>query len=234
MKQREKKQEKTSAVVVAAGNSTRMGGGCNKQLLMLADMPVLAHTLSAFSAAEEIFEIIVVTRDQDILLIQDLIKEFSIRKVKAVIPGGTSRQESVFRGLSEVTGERVLIHDGARPFITAEEIKAVISSLDECCAAALGVAVRDTVKRIDGNQMVRETIPRENLVQVQTPQGFHTKEILAAHKKAAEEGIEVTDDCALAEYIGIPVRILPGSRRNLKITTPEDVALAQALQEIES
>ena len=222
------KKNQASAVIAAAGNSTRMGGKTSKQFLLLDGMPVLAHTLLTFSALPEITEIIVVTRTEDILTVQDMVKEFSIPKIKAVLPGGDTRQESVFCGISHATEERVLIHDGARPFVTPEEIRSLLLALNSCPAAALGVPVKDTVKRVGTDGLVAETLPREELWQIQTPQGFVTSEILSAHKKATEDGVSVTDDCALAEYIGIPVRIVAGSYRNIKITTPEDIILAEA------
>ncbi len=218
-----------SAIIAAAGNSTRMGGHTSKQFLFLGGKPVLAHTLLTFSAMAEITEILVVTRAEDILTVQDMIRDFGIPKVKAVLPGGNTRQESVFLGLSHVNESRVLIHDGARPFVTAEEIRALLKALDTFPAAALGVPVKDTIKRLDNHGMVFETLPREELWQIQTPQGFVTHEILTAHQKAIAEGVLVTDDCALAEYIGIPVHIVPGSYRNIKITTPEDIVLGEAL-----
>ncbi len=220
---------RASAVIAAAGNSSRMGKDTNKQLLFLSGMPILAHTLRAFDAAPEISEIIIVTRSEDLLTIKDLVKEFSIGKVKAIIPGGISRQESVYLGLCHVQEERVLIHDGARPLISAAEIKGVIEALDSCRAAALGVPVKDTIKQVTNTEMVASTLPRELLRQIQTPQGFYTEDILSAHQKATADGITVTDDCSLAEYIGIPVKIVPGSYQNLKVTTPEDLILAEAL-----
>ncbi|MBO5364318.1 MAG: 2-C-methyl-D-erythritol 4-phosphate cytidylyltransferase [Clostridia bacterium] len=217
-----------SVVIAAAGNSTRMGKNTNKQFLMFDRKPILAHTLLAFSALPEITEMIVVTRKDDILTVQDMIKDFSIPKVKAVLPGGTTRQESVFLGLKHVQEDRVLIHDGARPFVTGEEIRSLLLELNTCSAVALGVPVKDTVKRVSKDGLVTETLPREELWQIQTPQGFATAEILSAHQKAVMDGVLATDDCALAEYIDIPVRIVPGSYRNIKITTPEDLVLAEA------
>lgn len=216
-----------SALIAAAGNSTRMGGN-NKQFFGVEGMPVLAHTLLTFSGVPEITELVIVTRKEDIPAVQDLVKEFSIPKVKAILPGGDTRQDSVFEGLRQVTGDYVLIHDGARPFVGEEEIRQLLDVLTSCPAAALGVPVKDTIKRVTQDGLVAETLPREELWQIQTPQGFVTSEILAAHEKATENGVLVTDDCALAEYIGIPVKIVPGSYRNIKITTPEDIPLAEA------
>ena len=221
------KKTTASALIAAAGNSTRMGGN-NKQFLVFEGMPVLVHTLLTFSTIPEITEIVIVTREEDLQTVQNLVREFSISKIKKIIPGGATRQESVFRGLQHISNERVLIHDGARPFVTTEEILQLLDALNHCSAATLGVPVKDTVKRATKDGLIAETLPREELWQIQTPQGFVTKEILAAHEEAAAKGISVTDDCALAEYIGIPVKLVPGSYRNIKITTPEDIPLAEA------
>ncbi len=216
-----------AALIVAAGNSTRMGGN-NKQFLVIDGIPVLVHTLSTFSAMPEITELVIVTREDDIPAVQNLAKEFSIPKIKAIIPGGDTRQGSVFCGLRHVTEGHVLIHDGARPFVTENEIRDLLEVLKTSPAGALGVPAKDTIKRINRDGLILETLPREELVQIQTPQGFVTDEILAAHQKAAEQGVSVTDDCALAESMGIPVKVIPGSYRNIKITTPEDIPLAEA------
>ena len=222
-----KKRLTASALIAAAGNSTRMGGN-NKQFLTFHGKPVLAHTLLAFSSLPEITELVVVSRREDIPLTEKLVADFSIPKVKAIVPGGDTRQASVFAGLLHAKEDIVLIHDGARPFVEKVKIRELIEALDSCPAAALGVPVKDTIKRVAQNGLVTETLPREELWQIQTPQGFRTEEIIAAHRKAEEQNVSVTDDCALAEYIGIPVRIVPGSYRNIKITTPEDIPLAEA------
>lgn len=222
-------KKSASLVVVAAGNSSRMGNTGNKQFLMLEGQPVLAHTLQAFDFLPEISEIIVVTREEDILLVNDLVKDYGIRKVKAVIPGGTTRQESVVCGIREAHESMVLIHDGARPFVTEEEIYRVLDALDDYAAVIPGVPVKDTVKRVNPQSEVTETLQREELMAVQTPQGFVTEQILAAHQKAKEDRISVTDDASVAEYAGIRVKIVPGSYENIKITTPEDIILAEAI-----
>lgn len=201
----------------------------SKQFLMVSGIPALARTLLTFDRAANITDVTLVTREQDMMLAWDMIKEYQIEKVKSVVPGGSSRQESVFIGLCEAREERVLIHDGARPLIDVEEIESVVYALNHCRAAALGVAVKDTIKEVDERGTVIRTVPRERLVQMQTPQGFYTKEIIKAHKRAQREKIAVTDDCALFEFLHIPVQVLPGRYQNIKITTPEDIALAEAL-----
>ena len=222
-------EKSASLVVVAAGNSSRMGNAGNKQFLMLEGQPVLAHTLQAFDFLPEISEIIVVTREEDILLVNDLVRDYGVRKVKAVILGGETRQESVVCGLHEVHESMVLIHDGARPFVTEEEIYRVLDALDDYDAVIPGVPVKDTVKRVNSQGEVVETLHREELMAVQTPQGFVTERILAAHAQAKTDSIAVTDDASVAEYAGIPVKLVPGSYQNIKITTPQDVILAEAI-----
>ena len=209
---------KASVIVAAAGNSSRMGENKNKQFMIFAGMPVLVHTLLAFENSDEIDEIIVVTKADSVNSVQDLVNKYGINKVKTVVSGGNTRQISVFKGLSEVSCDKVLIHDGARPFITAAEISDIVLALDTNKAVAIGVTPKDTIKKISNENIIEETLPRERLVQIQTPQAFHTKDLIAAHKKAIEDNLEVTDDCALIEYIGIPIKVILGSYKNIKIT----------------
>lgn len=217
-----------SVVVVAAGNSTRMGG-TNKQFLCLKRKPILAYTLEVFDSLPEIQEIIVVTRKEDIVAVKALAEKYRIQKIKNILPGGRTRQESVVCGLKAVQEERVLIHDGARPFVTKEEVKRVLDALMDSDAALPVVAVKDTVKRINPKGRVLKTLKREELIAAQTPQGFRTAVIRAAHQKAKQDGIEGTDDASVAEYAGVPVQTVAGSYENIKITTPEDLTLAKAV-----
>lgn len=219
-----------SLIVLAAGNSSRMDG-CNKQVMILDDeKPVLVHTLQAFVKIASIQEIIVVTREQDIILIGDMLKNFHVNeKVKAIVPGGATRQDSVIAGLQHVTGEKVLIHDGARPFVTETMVDSLIRVLVDADAVIPGVPVKDTIKRKKDSNEVLETLPREDLIAVQTPQGFTTRMIVDAHQKAREDGVLVTDDASVAEYAGISVKIISGDYQNIKITTPDDILIANAI-----
>ena len=217
-----------SVVIAAAGSSTRMGG-INKQFLLLNKIPVLAHTLLRFSKLPSVSEIIIAARKDDLLLINDMVKDFGIQKVKAVIPGGANRQESVRLGLEHINEPIVLIHDGARPMVTNECIEKVIKQLEACDAAALGVPVKDTIKRVMPNGQIIETLNRDELVQIQTPQGFRSEIIRDAHKRALIENVFATDDCMLAELMGIPVYVVSGDYQNIKITTPEDIAICEAM-----
>lgn len=223
------KQTRTSAIIAAAGSGTRMNCKASKQFIMLGSMPVLARTLFAFEGASEIDEVIIVTRKDDITAVWDLVNKYEIKKVTDVIIGGSTRQESVMSALDCVKGDKVLIHDGARPFVTPEQINSVVHALTDCNAAALGVPVKDTLKRADANGYITETCDRTALFSIQTPQGFRTELIKKAHKCAKESGTEVTDDCALCENLGVEVKIIQGSASNIKITTPDDLDVAQGL-----
>ena len=216
-----------SVIVLAAGNSTRMGKDINKQLLTIGEKPLLIHTLSAF-AMDEISEIIIVTRKEEITLISDMVKEYGIEKIKAIVAGGATRQESVCCGLAQVENHKVLIHDGARPFVSKKEILAVLGALATYQGAIPAVPVKDTIKAMEDG-VVKETLPRESLMAVQTPQGFHTDVIRMAHQKAKADGVAVTDDASVLEHAKIPVKIVEGDYRNIKITTPEDMLFANAI-----
>ncbi len=218
-----------SAIIVAAGNGTRMKSNINKQFLPLGKMPVLAHTLSAFEDADSIDEIIVVTSKENISLVTELSKEYMIDKLSAVVEGGAERQDSVRCGLSAVKGDRVLIHDGARPLITTTLIDNIAKELEVCDAVSPGVKVKDTIKEIDESGRIIKTVDRTNLVQIQTPQGFKTEVILKAHKYALENKLSVTDDCAICEELGIDVSVIDGEYTNIKITTPEDIVIAEGV-----
>lgn len=223
------KVPRTSAIIAAAGNGTRMNSATSKQFIKLGTMPVLARTLLAFECAHEVDEVIVVTRKYDIDTAWELIHKYGIKKVTDVIIGGSTRQESVMSALNCVKGNKVLIHDGARPFITPGQINSVANALTECDAAALGIPVKDTLKRVSGTGYITETCDRTALFSIQTPQGFKTELIKNAHKYAKESGAKATDDCALCEDIGISVKIIQGSASNIKITTPDDLEVAQGL-----
>ena len=220
---------RVSVLIAAAGTGSRMGAGVNKQFLMLGDMPVLAHTLLAFEGVEQVSEIVISAKEDEIVTIGHLIQDFGIRKVRAVVPGGATRQESVRLGLEHVTEQKVLVHDGARPFVEKEHILAVVEALQMHDAVTLGVRVKDTIKRVDKSGCVCETPERDGLFQIQTPQGFLTEVLRNAHQKALEANFQATDDAALAELIGVPVYVISGSAWNLKLTAPEDLVIGEAI-----
>ncbi len=220
---------KATAIIVAAGSSRRMGG-TDKQLITIDGMPVLSHTLLQFSKAASIASIIVVTKPENILTIGDMIKEFGISKVSNIIPGGETRQDSVCCGLSLVENDRIVaIHDGARPFISVEKIDELISSAQEYGAAACGVIPKDTVKVANSNGDIAETIDRNTLRLIQTPQVFYADELKLAYERAKTSGFIGTDDCSVAEHSGINIHIIDGEYTNIKVTTPEDIPVAEAI-----
>lgn len=219
----------TSAVIAAAGSGTRMKSDISKQFIMLGDKPVLANTLLAFDSATEIDEVVIVTRESDIPAVTELVQEYEIQKVTAVISGGETRQKSVYLGLLRAAGDLVLVHDGARPFITPNQINSVAEALYENDAAALGIPVTDTLKSADGNKYITGTVDRSTLYSIQTPQGFKSDVIRRAHKTADENNLSVTDDCALCESLGIKIKIIDGSPANIKITSPDDLKIAAGM-----
>ena len=175
---------KTVVIIPAAGSGTRMKSDGSKLFLMLGDMPVLAHTLLTFDRAAKVDEVIVAAREEDILLIWDMISEFGIQKVSKIINGGLSRTESVGKALDEVSDDTslVAIHDGARPLIEPELIDAAISDATRCGAVTLGVRAKDTIKRVGVNGAIIETLERDSLYHIQTPQVFRANIIRDAYE----------------------------------------------------
>ena len=217
------------AVIVAAGSASRMGG-IDKVMAPLGGEPMVVKTVREFQNCDAIKEIIVVTRPDLIVPIADLTKAFD--KVKAVVIGGDSRQKSVEMGLNALSDnvKLVAIHDGARPLITWQVIDRAVRAANSYGAAAPAIPVKDTVKVVQGG-IVKETPDRSRLFAVQTPQVFDYDLLRGALNKAAEDEVTVTDDCAAVERLGMSVKIVEGDERNLKITTPMDLKIAQALLE---
>lgn len=222
-----------AVVVAAAGSSTRMGGK-DKILLPLGDQPVLARTLRALELCPHVTEIVVVTRRDLIVPIGQLCRDCGFQKVTKVVPGGETRTQSVLNGVGEISkdAELIAIHDGARPLVTQRLLDEVITRAAQCGAAAPAVPVKDTIKRAkDG--VVEATLERSELFAVQTPQVFQADLIRTALTRAIEENAPLTDDCGAVERLGIGVALTQGDYRNLKLTTPEDIAMAEALLEWE-
>ena len=217
------------AVIVAAGSSRRMGGE-NKLLLEIDGVPVLARTLSAFQKCAAIRDIVLVCREQDIMPYTELAKAFSIDKLCTVTRGGETRTESVLAGITAAPENAVLVavHDGARPLVSEAVITEAVPTAAEYGAAAPVVPVKDSIKRIE-NGVIAADVPRDTLAAVQTPQVFARPLLLRALNEAARQGQAYTDDCAAVEALGQPVYATHGSYENIKITTPEDIAVAEAL-----
>lgn len=220
---------KATAIIVAAGNSRRMGG-TDKQLITIDGMPILAHTLLQFSKSASIDSVIVVTKPDNILTAGDIVREFGISKVSHIIPGGDTRQDSVCCGLSYVENDRlVAVHDGARPFVSVEKIDELVSAAHQYGASAPGVVPKDTVKAINSAGSIAETIDRNSLRLIQTPQVFHADELKLAYERAKTVNFIGTDDCSVAEHSGIDICIIEGEYTNIKVTTPEDLPVAEAI-----
>ena len=216
-------------VLPAAGSGSRMQSATKKQFLEIHNESILAHTLRAFNQHPQIHGIVIVTGLEDIPEVRAIAAAFD--KVKKITAGGATRQESVYAGLQQVPDvcDIVLIHDAARPMISSSLISDCIGLTSECGCAIAATPVKDTIKRTDSLGIVLDTPERSSLWNVQTPQAFRYSEILAAHQKASSlADTTCTDDGAVMERYGTtPVRLIMGSYQNIKITTPEDLILAE-------
>ena len=225
------KLKRCGAVIVAAGNATRMGG-VDKIMADLGGEPLILRTVRPFLTCEAISEIVIVTRPELVGTVRNLFAGFD--KVTAVVAGGKDRAESVNAGLNAFTKKVKLaaIHDGARPLVTEELIDRVVRAANTYGAAAPGIPVKDTIKTVTGGVVIG-TPERKQLQAVQTPQVFDFDLLRGALKKAADEGVEITDDCSAVERLGFRVKIVEGDERNLKVTTPMDLKIAKMLLEDE-
>ena len=223
----------TVMMVAAAGGSTRMGQP--KQHIQLGQHPVLIHTLMTLQEVDAIDEILLIARGEDIPHFTALAAEAGVTKLRTAVEGGDTRQASVARGLAALPPHTAIvgIHDGARPLVRGEDVAAVIAAAAEMGGAALAVPVKDTLKRTDENGYVTDTPDRAGLWRVQTPQVFDRAALCAAMEQALAEGWDLTDDCQLMERAGHPVKLVTGLDTNLKLTTPEDIRLAQAILNID-
>jgi 2-C-methyl-D-erythritol 4-phosphate cytidylyltransferase len=224
---------RVTAVVPAAGLGKRFGDGANKQFLVLAGKPLLIWALEALEALPEICEIIPVLRDGDMEYGIGMLEEYGISKVRRIAPGGRERQDSVFHGLKLVDNKKgiVLVHDGVRPLIEPPLIVNAIARLKDCDGVVVGVPVKDTIKDVADGE-VKHTLRRDTLWAVQTPQVFRYETIYAAYEKASKESFYSTDDSALVEKYGGRIKMVMGSYKNIKITTPEDLKVAELFIEM--
>ncbi|HEX9023925.1 MAG TPA: 2-C-methyl-D-erythritol 4-phosphate cytidylyltransferase [Geobacteraceae bacterium] len=224
---------KVIAIVPAAGMGKRMGAEINKQYLLLAGKPILAHTLRVFEDAPFVDDVYVVVPEAEIPYCREhVVERFGFAKVRRIVAGGAERQHSVMNGLKAVSDagddDVVLIHDGVRPFIPQQVLEHAVAAAGKYDGALVAVPAKDTVKVVREG-IVRETPPREELWLAQTPQAFRYPIIMAAHEIAEAERYLSTDDASLVEWLGKDIHIVMGDYRNIKITTPEDLVLAEAL-----
>ncbi|XZN90432.1 MAG: 2-C-methyl-D-erythritol 4-phosphate cytidylyltransferase [Microcoleus sp.] len=216
-------------LIPAAGSGRRMGSQRNKLLLTLVGKPLLSWTLAAAEASGHITWIGIMGQPDDFPDFEAILSDLSLTKPVKLIQGGATRQESVYNGLQALPTEsdRVLIHDGARCLATAELFDRSSEALLSCPGLIVAIPVKDTIKVVDEHRIVRDTPERSNLWAAQTPQGFEVQLLKKCHQEGREKGWEVTDDAALFEKCGLPVRIVEGEETNLKVTTPVDLALAE-------
>ncbi|HKU73934.1 MAG TPA: 2-C-methyl-D-erythritol 4-phosphate cytidylyltransferase [Pyrinomonadaceae bacterium] len=219
------------AIIAAAGAGTRMASDRPKQFLLLAGTPILFHTLKTFEQCGNIHEVIVVLPAEESAGFVSAAGKYGLRKVARVVPGGATRAESVQRGLMSIrsaTAEIVVVHDGVRPFVTVEEIDATIAAAHAGGAAILVASVTDTIKQVNDQRIV-QTLDRAGLRRALTPQCFRYDVLRRAYQAADVADPSLTDESVLVEKLGIPVSIVEGSPRNIKITTAEDLAIAEAI-----
>lgn len=219
-----------TAVFPAAGQGRRMNVGINKVFLDLVGKPILVHTLQRFSRSKYINHLVVVVAAEDISFIRKLLKAVPGLKPYQVVAGGSERQYSIANGLAVVPKESeiVLVHDAARPLTSVETIDRVVEGAREIGGAIAAVPEKNTVKIVAEDGIVKETPPRKTLWEVQTPQGFRKDILLEAYRKAKEDGFLGTDDSSLVERLGVPVKVVESDYRNIKVTTPEDMLIAEA------
>lgn len=228
------KAKKTVAIVLAGGKGTRMGGNVQKQYLQLQGKPLLVHALEAFECSQ-VDEIVIVAGNQDLEYVQkEIVETFHISKVRAVVAGGAERYHSVYEGLKAADNcDIVLIHDGARPLVTNIIIDQAIKGAKEWQACVVGMPVKDTIKMIDDDQYSHNTPDRRFLWQVQTPQAFSYDLIMKAyHQMMADVKFQegVTDDAMVVEQqMDKKIKLIEGSYENIKVTTPEDLIIAEAI-----
>ena len=220
--------KRVAVIIAAAGKGTRVGGPVPKQYLKIGGEPVILKTLKVFEALKEVDYIFIVTNEGYVSHCHKIVRDNDISKVEGIVKGGKERQDSVYNALQEINSKRpgvayVLIHDGARPFVSEDVILNVIRATAEKGAAVACVAMKNSVRRFDGSESM--SVDRENYFSVQTPQGFKKSDLIEAYDKAFEDGFYGTDDASLVERMGHKIEIVDGDYQNIKITTKEDLPM---------
>ncbi len=222
------KSRLVTAVILAAGCGKRIGAGINKLLLEISGKSILSYTVKVFDKNPYVDHLLIVAAENEMEFVREIAEKEINEKTHSVIKGGKERSESSYLGVKEAKDGIVMIHDGARPFLSDDIILRVLDGVDSFGASAPGLLVTDTVKRVkDG--FIEETVNREELVRIQTPQAFFRDGILKAHEEALKRGFSVTDDCMLFEKTGKKIKVVEGSEENIKITTGEDLMRAKEL-----
>lgn len=226
------KKEKIAAIIPAAGSGARLGLRESKPFLLLGDKPLLIHTLQRFQDCPEVDELVLVVRATDLKRAKALVLEYRLEKVVGVVEGGQRRQDSVYCGLKRLDSREVafvLIHDAVRPFLSLVNVHEIIGAAKKHGAAVLAVQPKDTIKLSNGASIVQTTLDRTKLWAVQTPQCFATDLLMKAYESAIRDDYVGTDDASLVERLGVGVSIVEGSYDNIKITTQDDLDLAELI-----
>lgn len=220
----------TKAIIAAGGLGTRLQTVHPKPLVLLNGKPLIAYSIDIFEKSPVINGIIVVIHEYHILDVEDIVKHYNFKKVERVVIGGATRSASVYKGLQEVgdNTDTVVVHDGARPLLNPQVLKKAVAQGQSHGAAIVGVRVKPTIKKVDPQSLlVRETLTRSELWEIQTPQVFKRDILLRAYGQKNTE--DATDDASLVERLGVPVKVVESDYENIKITTKEDLVLAEAL-----
>ncbi|MFC0013906.1 MULTISPECIES: 2-C-methyl-D-erythritol 4-phosphate cytidylyltransferase [Allobacillus] len=223
--------ESYQVIILAAGQGKRMKANVNKQFITIGSEPLLAHTIDVFEQDDWCEAIYLVIQPNDRAMIESIVAEKNFSKVRQFVTGGKERQDSVRLGLEAADPSKLtMIHDGARPFVSQEELHRLHKATERTGAAFLAVPVTDTIKQVEGGRV--KTLKRSELYAAQTPQAFRYDLIQRAHEWAHNEGIQATDDVQLVELMDQAVEVVEGSYRNMKLTTPEDIQRAENMLQI--
>ncbi len=225
-------KSKNVVLITAAGKGKRMDSTVKKPYLVLVDKPILSHTIERFEHNSTVDDIFLIVHKSDFEVCQNnVIEPYRYKKIRGLIPGGETRQESVFNGLSALTDDidYVIIHDGVRPFISDEIITKCLEAAAEWGASVAAVPVKETIKFANEDHFIVQTPNRKLLWRVQTPQVFRKRLIETAHKSALQEGKGAPDDATLVEKLGSPIKLVMGNYKNIKLTTPEDLRFAETI-----
>ena len=224
---------RVNGVIVAAGEGTRIGKKTPKPFLPIAGRPIILHTLDRFASSRSVTKVILVTGKSEVAKCHELVRsDPRLKRLECIVErGGPRRQDSVARGLSRLDAdcEVVVIHDGARPFVSSRLIDQCVETAFRAGSVVVGVPVEDTIKVVSAAREVQQTPPRDTLWKIQTPQVFRVEIIREAYDRATQEGVEATDDAMLVERLGKVVTVLEGEPSNIKVTFPQDLLFAEML-----